>query len=98
MLISKQQNLKAAIVLDEIQKELDSFKPLFYFPQLFTGLTETRDKYSGILEPYITAGNNHQWRTLAHYLHTNTEAFVAMDEKDLISILEPQLTLESYPQ
>jgi hypothetical protein len=76
-LIENQQDLKAAIVLADIQTELDNFNPLVYLPEYFGGFAGLRAKYAGQLEPYFSHHKTYQWQVLHDYYRADIAAFTA---------------------
>lgn len=81
-LIEKQENLKAAIVLADIQSELDNFNPLIYFPEYFANFAGLRARHGGKLEPYFSQHKSYQWQVLNEYYRADMSAFVAMKETE----------------
>ncbi|MES2673654.1 MAG: type VI secretion system protein IglI family protein [Pseudomonadota bacterium] len=81
-LIEKQENLKAAIVLADIQSELDDFNPLIYFPEYFANFAGLRARHGGKLEPYFSQHKSYQWQVLSEYYRSDMSAFVALEEAE----------------
>lgn len=79
-LLEKDQALKAAIVLEDIQKELDNFNPLFYFPEYFSSFAGLRAKHASSLEPLFCHQQSYQWQVLHEYYQTDMAAFLALEE------------------
>lgn len=76
-LIANQQDLKAAIVLADIQIDLDNFNPLVYLPEYFGSFAGLRAKYAGQLEPYFSHHETYQWQVLHDYYRADIAAFTA---------------------
>lgn len=79
-LLQKQQYLKAAVVLQDLQNELENFNPLLYFPQYFGSFTTTRAHYAGLLEPYFEQQNSLHWKALYQCYQSDLQAFLAVPE------------------
>jgi hypothetical protein len=79
-LIETQQDLKAAIVLKDIQSELDNFNPLLYLPEYFISFAALRASNVDNLEPYFSQQESYQWQALQEYYKTDMQAF--LDSKD----------------
>lgn len=76
-LIENQQDLKAAIVLADIQTELDNFNPLVYLPEYFGGFAGLRAKHASQLEPYLSHHDSYQWQVLHDYYCADMAGFTA---------------------
>lgn len=81
-LIDKGHQLKAAIVLEDIQSELDNFNPLLYFPEYFSSFAELRAKHVSSLEPFFCEQQSYKWKVLHEYFHTDMVAFLALEDTD----------------
>ncbi len=79
-LLQKQQFLKAAVVLTDIQHELDNFKPLLYFPEYFSPFACTRAQSAAQLEPYFNLQESFQWQALNECYKTDMQAFLQLSE------------------
>lgn len=75
-LLDNEQDLKAAVVLADIQSELDNFNPLVYFPEYFSNFAGLRARYASRLEPLFAHHESYQWQVLNDYYHTDIAAFV----------------------
>ena len=81
-LVEKGQELKAAIVLEDIQRELDNFNPLLYFPEYFSAFAGLRAKNASNLEPFFCHQQSYQWKVLHEYYQTDMAAFLALEESN----------------
>jgi hypothetical protein len=79
-LVEKQQDLKAAIVLNDIQAELENFNPLVYLPEYFISFAALRASNVSNLEPYFCEQESYQWQSLQQYYKTDMQAFLDSDE------------------
>jgi hypothetical protein len=92
-LIEKQQDLKAASVLKDIQTELDNFNPLLYFPEYFTSFAALRASNASNLEPFFYEQDSYQWQVLVEYYKTHMQAFLGSDkDNDPLKAQPPSLT------
>jgi hypothetical protein len=78
-LINQDDPLKAAVVLHDIQHELDNFNPLYYFPEYFSSFASLRAKHAPDLEPLFEQQDSYQWRVLNECYKTNVDAFLALE-------------------
>jgi hypothetical protein len=90
-LLQKQQFLKAAVVLTDIQNELDNFKPLIYFPEYFSPFACTRAQSAAQLEPYFNLQDSFQWQALNECYKTDMQAFLQLSESSVHSSQSPNL-------
>lgn len=79
-LIDKQQPLKAAVVLCDIQEELDNFNPMHYFPEFFKPLASMRAQHGKTLEPFFNEQDSYQWKILKDCYKTDIQAFLEVPE------------------
>ncbi|WP_133470993.1 type VI secretion system protein IglI family protein [Paraglaciecola marina] len=75
-LVEQRQHLKAAVVLDDIQRELDDFNPLHYFPEHFASFTKLRAKHAIQLEPLFSQQDSYQWKVLHEHYKTDMQGFL----------------------
>lgn len=80
-LVVEKNSLKAAVVLNDIQHELDNFNPLHYFPEYFTSFARLRAKHAVDLEPLFDQQDTYQWKVLSECYKTSIHAFLALDEE-----------------
>lgn len=93
-LVDQQAPLKAAVVLNDIQQELDNFNPLHYFPEYFTSFARLRAKHAANLEPLFEQQHSYQWKVLSECYKTNIHAFLTLNDEH--TGLEPQPYGESF--
>jgi|GEM_PF-7110965 len=74
-LLGEDQTLKAAIILNEIQCELDSFNPVIYFPKLFSRFATAHAVHCEQLEPALHMHGSTQWETLRRLYQVDKSAF-----------------------
>lgn len=79
-LLQKHQLFKAAVVLTDIQEELDNFNPLLYFPEYFSAFASARAQSAAQLEPYFSMHESFQWQALNECYKTDMEAFLKLPE------------------
>jgi hypothetical protein len=79
-LIKQNDQLKAAVVLNDIQQELDNFNPLHYFPEYFTSFASLRAKHGAKLAPLFDQQDSYQWKVLSECYKTNIEAFLTIED------------------
>jgi|GEM_PF-5332831 len=79
-LIESKQALKAAVVLENIQTELDNFNPLNYFPDYFTNFARLRATHACDLEPYFAQQKSYHWQVLHEYFHADMDAYLELEE------------------
>lgn len=90
-LLKKQQFLKAAVVLTDVQNELDNFKPLLYFPEYFSPFACVRAQSAAQLEPYLSLQDSFQWQALNECYKTDMQAFLQLSESSVHSSQSPNL-------
>ncbi|TDF42237.1 hypothetical protein EYS14_05260 [Alteromonadaceae bacterium M269] len=81
-LVEKGHELKAAIVLEDIQRELDNFNPLLYFPEYFSSFAGLRAQQASKLEPLFCHQKSYQWQVLHEYYQTDMAAFLELEDTD----------------
>jgi hypothetical protein len=79
-LINQKDQLKAAVVLNDLQQELDNFNPLHYFPEYFTSFARLRAKHAADLEPLFCQQDSYQWKVLSECYKTNIDAFLTIED------------------
>jgi len=79
-LIKQNDQLKAAVVLNDIQQELDNFNPLYYFPEYFTSFASLRAKHAAKLVPLFDQQDSYQWKVLSECYQTNIDAFLTIED------------------
>ena len=67
---------KAALVSDDLLRELDSFDPRDYFPQLFTDFSQSVAGHADRLSPFWDERENLQQRLLRQYYKVDLQRFV----------------------
>ncbi|HTF97478.1 MAG TPA: type VI secretion system protein IglI family protein [Cellvibrio sp.] len=94
-LLDNEQDLKAAVVLADIQSELDNFNPLIYFPEYFSNFAGLRARCASRLEPLFSHHESYQWQVLNDYYHTDITAFVNSESEIDSAVLSGSFNRES---
>ena len=74
-LMKKEELYKAAIIYEEIQKELSNFNPLSYLPRLFSQFAGIRAVHAGQLTELVAQNDTVQWQALKEYFVADPEGY-----------------------
>jgi hypothetical protein len=75
-LLDRDEHLKAAVVLESIQRALETFDPRSCFPELFASFAAGVAKHATALEQATGAQGSPVWQALAQYAKVDLAGFV----------------------
>jgi hypothetical protein len=79
MLVEKEEHFKASLVAMDIEKRLENFEPMAYFPKVFSTYTRLMSQNIGLVSSFWQSQESLAWQATKKFYEVDLEAFIDSD-------------------